>query len=115
MGAVSAGEARCGVSYARFGWDGSEVYAYQSTDGGVECCFCALQEREWVDDPDRPFLHGYFQPVGEIVKSRRLSTDEAIAHFREHEAAGNVVPQYVFGEIEADRDLIDGSLAGGAA
>ena len=102
------------MSYARFGWDGSDVYVFTASDSGLECCGCILQEREWVKDPSA-FFGGHLRPVGEMVKYRGLTTDEMVAHLRTHEIAGHHVPPEVYVELEEDRAETDAATGGGAA
>ena len=90
------------MSYVRFGSDGSEVYVFESS-AGIECCGCWLQEREWVDDPDRPIFKGYFRNVGETVPYVFGTPAEMIAHLDAHRAAGHVVPEYVFEALREEQ------------
>ena len=67
------------MSYARFGWEGSDVYVYLGSSG-LECCGCTLSPR-----------------------SQSFTTTEAlIAHLREHERAGHTVPADTISELRAD-------------
>lgn len=91
------------MSYARFGWDGSDVYVFVSSDA-IECCGCLLQEREWVDDPGYKFFGGYFKKVGEEVPCRFQTTAEMVAHLEDHKAAGQCVPDDVIPALLADAD-----------
>lgn len=98
------------MSYARFGAEGSDVYLYgDATLGGVTCCMCALQAREWVDD-EESFFGGYLRDVGQTIKINGLSTDEMLAHLSAHRAAGHHVCEGVEEEIEADRAENDAAL-----
>lgn len=67
------------MSYARFGFDGSQVYVYHSTSDMLVCCGCALD--------------GSFETA-----SRAAMID----HLRDHEAAGYRVPLCVFEAFEAE-------------
>ena len=74
------------MSYCRFGWDGSEVYVYESSEG-IECCGCHL----YPDD------HVVFE------------TPEAmIGHLVEHRKAGFFVPEYaitgLWDDVEGARE-----------
>lgn len=89
------------MSYARFGWDGSDVYVFYGVGDVFECCGCLLQKGEWVDDPGGPF-GGYLKAVGEIVQDRFPDPDGIIGHLREHQAKGHTVPADTFTEIERD-------------
>jgi len=35
------------MSYARFGWDGSDVYVFMHVSGHLECCACILAHGDW--------------------------------------------------------------------
>jgi hypothetical protein len=73
-----------GVSFVRFGTDGSQVYIYDDIAVGPTCCFCALAKRShdeggnlhWVDFATRDL-------------------DAMLAHIAEHRAAGHTVPDWV--------------------
>jgi hypothetical protein len=78
------------MSYARFGWDGSDVYVYLCVDGHLECCACLLST-DW----------------------KHRSTDDMIAHLRTHQAAGHTVPPHVIPKLEANRDENDAFIAAG--
>jgi len=73
------------VSYARFGWDGSEVYVFKCVGdrehpgGWLECCSCSLAP-----------AYQYF------------STVAMVDHLREHTAAGQHVPADVVPALLAD-------------
>lgn len=97
------------MSYCRF--SDADVYVFLAVDLGLECCGCILQEREWVDDPDRPIFGGYLKAVGEKINAYGLTTDEMLAHLQRHRAAGHDVPDYVFADLEADREENDAYLA----
>jgi hypothetical protein len=74
------------MSYARFGWDGSDVYVFKSVgdqehpNGWLECCSCSL-------------IPGWF---------RAFSTAGMIWHLWAHMAAGQHVPSDVIPELRAD-------------
>jgi hypothetical protein len=68
------------MSYARFGWDGSDVYVFLSVSGHLECCACKLGDA-W----DFP------------------STDAMIAHLEAHRGVGHCVPQDTIDELLADK------------
>lgn len=67
------------MSYARFGWDGSDVYVYMHVAGHLECCGCILGD-EWS-------FH---------------STQAMIDHLAEHRAAGHNIPVGIEDELRAD-------------
>lgn len=78
------------MSYARFGRKTSDVYVYLSCQGHLECCACELGD-QWAFE----------------------NTDAIVAHLREHEAAGHLVPAYTFEELELDREQNDRYIATG--
>lgn len=94
------------MSYARFGWDGSDVYVF-TTSNGIECCGCLLQERHWVENPKiRPF-GGYFENVGVEVETIFRSNDGMVGHLLRHRRAGHTVPQYAIDRLLDPRDAAD--------
>lgn len=98
------------MSYARFGWGGSDVYVYLDVGGYLTCCGCLLEKREWVDDPSYPLLKGYTRPTVEI-ETRFTTTDALIEHLRRHVVAGHTVPKNVIPELEADRQENEAFIA----
>ena len=78
------------MSYARFGWDGSDVYVFRSTLQ-MECCGCWLRKRGEV---------AYFSTTAEIL-----------AHLDEHSAAGHTVCDDTLAELQADAEENDASIA----
>lgn len=91
------------MSYARFGSDGSDVYVFTSSHW-IECCGCILQERVWVDEPDRPIFKGYLKAVGEIVPYKFTSNAAMIEHLERHRAKGHTVPEDVFVRLRDPKD-----------
>jgi hypothetical protein len=91
------------VSYARFGWDGSDVYVYYDVGGYYNCCFCILQEREWVDDPGYTFTGGYFRNVGEDIETHFDTSAETIAHLLIHREQGHTVTDDTLNELREER------------
>ena len=89
------------MSYARFGWDGSDVYVFGNTDGQYECSGCALQEVEWVEQPTL-WLGGFLKPVGEIVPHVFDTPGEMVDHLMAHRAAGQTVPDDCIAELRAE-------------
>lgn len=87
------------MSYARFGWDNSDVYVIGTSPGFV-CCGCRLQKSEWIDEPGSPF-GGYFKPVGDVVQTDFESADGMIGHLQQHIAAGHTVPDSVIPRLRA--------------
>ncbi len=81
------------MSYARFGWDGSDVYVFEHTGGGIECCGCCLT------DPAEDTWFGSMN-----FKTPR----EALAHLEEHVAAGHCVPSDTFNRMREEyKDSMD--------
>ena len=78
------------MSYARFGWDGSDVYVFVSVGGWIECCACWLieEEDEYLRENGQPF--GFFHAY---------STQEMVDHLNKHKEAGHCVPEYVFDRL----------------
>lgn len=79
------------MSYARFGWDNSDVYVYYDTGGYYNCCACALRPSTRPEN-----LLG--------VESFHCQTKaEMIAHLiDEHRAAGHTVPDDCIEELRAE-------------
>lgn len=102
------------MSYARFGWEGSDVYVYETSDDMIECCGCRLIETRLcpecvAGDCANPYCFGF-----EFTEPfPRLPTAAAmIGHLREHQSAGDHVPEATFRELEAAR-MGDGGRRGG--
>jgi hypothetical protein len=70
------------VSYARFGWEGSDVYVFLSVSGGLECCGCSIKEI----GPSPLFD----------------TTEEMLAHLEEHRSNDHTVPASTIEELKAD-------------
>jgi hypothetical protein len=85
------------MAYARWGWDGSDVYVFLNVSGWIECCSC------WMNEPIPE------SAFSESFQGR--SADEMIAHLREHVAAGHTVPEDLIPDINADRERIDSYIA----
>lgn len=75
------------MSYARFGWEGSDVYVFLDVSGHFNCCGCSLDDG-WHD-----------------------STDAIVAHLRAHQAAGHHVPADTITSLEHDRAANDAWIA----
>lgn len=73
------------MSYARFGWDGSDVYVFLSVGGKLECCGCSLRPRIWTYD----------------------STAAMLAHLEDHRAAGHTVPDDCIERLKEEREKND--------
>jgi hypothetical protein len=99
------GYLRDAMSYVRFGEDGSDVYVFTSATG-LECCACALQLREWVENAAHP-LGRYLKEVGPHVEQAFRSNHEMIAHLELHIAAGDSVPDYVFTRLRDPADAAE--------
>lgn len=67
------------MSYCRFGWNGSDVYVYES-ERGLTCCGCRL-------------VDGGFDCA---------TTVEMIAHLAAHRAAGQFVPAHAIESLWAE-------------
>lgn len=89
------------MSYARFGWDGSDVYVFRS-NLGLECCGCLLQQREWVRDKSR-VIGGYLKAVGEIVPHTFDTPAEMLTHLDLHREKGHTVPQDCIDQLRSER------------
>jgi hypothetical protein len=76
------------MSYARFGWDESDVYVFLATEGHLECCACDLSS-----------VGAGFAWFG--------STAELVEHLRYHEQQGHVVPDETFAQLATDADAND--------
>lgn len=82
------------MSYARWGWDGSDVYVFMSIRGLV-CCACMDTDRLWYDallDEELPEFEDYIAS----------STNEMVGHLREHEADGLTVPPTIYDDLWHD-------------
>lgn len=88
------------MSYCRF--IEADVYVFTAWDS-IECCFCSLQEREWVEDSTALFK-GYFKNIGETVPYKFTSNSEMIGHLRIHQSKGDYVPDYVFEQLSDPAD-----------
>lgn len=76
------------MSYARFGWGGSDVYIYLDVGGYLCCCGCVL---------DKPWRYD--------------TTAEMLAHLDEHRRAGHCVPDDCVEELKADAAENDAWIA----
>lgn len=72
------------MSYCRF--SEADVYVFPDVRGYLSCCGCWLDKRG---------------------NSAYYSTDDMIAHLREHIAAGHHVPDHVIPALERDREEND--------
>lgn len=97
------------MSYARFGWDGSDVYVFRSKRA-LECCGCLLQQREYVDAPASLFGF-HIRELGEHIEQEFTTTAGMLAHLEAHRAAGHVVPADCISELLADAAANDAILS----
>lgn len=75
------------MSYARFGWEGSDVYVYTDIHGYICCCGCIIDRGE-----------------NDAVGWKKLySTDDALAHLDEHRRWGHCVPEDCYDGLREDR------------
>ena len=71
------------MSYARFGWDNSDVYVFMSVGGWLECCACILAHEDWES-----FQAG--------------NTKTMIDHLKKHEGSGHHVPRHIYDYLWED-------------
>jgi len=81
------------MSYARFGWDGSDVYIYLDVGGYLSCCACRFH----------PEIREHFE-----------TTDAMIEHLERHVEAGDTVPVDCFERLRADALENDAWILAGA-
>lgn len=81
------------MSYARFGWDNSDVYVFLDVGGYLTCCGCILE-------PSGP------DPLA-FSSARFHTTAEMLAHLDEHRAAGHCVAEETIESLRADADEND--------
>lgn len=70
------------MSYCRFGE--ADVYVFLSIQGHLECCGCSLGDG-W----------------------EFFTTDTLLEHLKQHREAGHIVPDFVFADLETDREKND--------
>lgn len=70
------------MSYARFGWDDSDVYVFLNISGFLDCCGCSLEA--W----------------GEMT--RYETTADMLAHLEHHRHEGHTVPERCIERLKAD-------------
>ena len=80
------------MSYARFGWGGSNVYVFLDVGGYLRCCACWLTQ---FTDPDPRFT----------------TTAAMVDHLREHVVAGHMVPDETIADLLADAEENDAWIA----
>jgi hypothetical protein len=71
------------MSYARFGWDGSDVYVFMSVGEFLECCACILAHEDWES-----FQAG--------------DTQTMIDHLNKHKNSGHNVPRDIYDHLWED-------------
>ena len=79
------------MSYARFGWDGSDVYVFTHVGGFIECCGCWLAD----DDTEEYYHYASFQAY---------TTQEMVDHLKKHEETGHTVPSDVYDRLWEDHE-----------
>lgn len=93
------------MSYARFGWEGSDVYVFATMMGGeevIECCACSLAEPIKLDLPFTDLfgiVHTY-----EAKNFYATYPGEMISHLNIHIANGHTVPQYTLDRLREEDD-----------
>ena len=73
------------MSYARFGWDGSDVYIFLDVGGFINCCGCQFGNDGFGS------YHAY-------------STEDMITHLWKHQNDGDHVPEDVFDNLWLDHE-----------
>lgn len=73
------------MSYARFGWEDSDVYVFLAVEGHLECCSCQLTN----------------------ATQRFASTAEMIDHLAEHTRQGHTVPKSTIEGLLAEAEEND--------
>jgi len=99
------------MSYARWGWEGSDVYVYLTNykqELVIQCCGCFLEKPKKLKKPYTDIL-GILHEVE--YKSVFLKTSgEAVQHFNLHREKGDTVPQETIDDILKDFPDINASL-----
>lgn len=78
------------MSYARFGWEDSDVYVFLAVEGHLECCSCPLAN----------------------ATQRFPSTAKMIDHLDAHRAQGHTVPDSTYDGLRAEADENDAFMRG---
>lgn len=73
------------MSYVRWGSEGSSVYVFLNVGGWLDCCGCRMRE-------------GHVQC---------FTTEDMLAHLREHRDRGDCVPQFCFDGLTEDQEAND--------
>lgn len=115
------------VSYARFGWDGSDVYVYADTSGGITCAACALGgpvvedassvigirfPPSWTTPTKGPGFDPHY-PDRDVPSA---CYGEMIVHLSSHVDAGDHVPDDAFDRLTREMNAaLDAERATGTA
>lgn len=83
------------MSYARFGWDGSDVYIYEHVGGFIECCGCSITEPDGHED------FGFFHAQ---------TAREILTHIDKHIAQGDHVPDDCISRIKKEHPDLDAQI-----
>lgn len=75
------------MSYARFGYEDSDVYVFLAVEGHLECCACLLGAT-----PERPGG----------VTARFANTAEMIDHLKAHRLQSHTVPGSTLDDLRRD-------------
>lgn len=92
------------MSYARWGWDNSDVYVFATIVGDgqekLECCGCIDEQLE------EPFIDMFgIEHTFMMMSFYADSPEEMIDHLNEHVENGDHVPLETFERIKEDYDL----------
>lgn len=98
------------MSYARWGWDNSDVYVFTAKHIDnkyvVECCGCIVEK---LDAPITDFF-GIERDIN-LLSFYAKTRGEIDAHLKEHVSKGDIVPERTFNRLELDypnpKKLID--------
>lgn len=87
------------MSYARFGWDGSDVYVFLGSEK-LECCACHIMPTVKFDPPRENF---FGMKISEESQSFYAETPaDMIEHLKEHIKSGDTVPEETIEDIKRD-------------
>lgn len=84
------------MSYARFGWEGSDVYIYEHVSGFIECCGCSLVKPE--DDYE---IFGFYHAN---------TAREMLTHIDQHLAKSDTVPTDCIDRIKEEHPDLDAQI-----
>lgn len=85
------------MSYARWGWNGSDVYVFRNVGGWLECCGCSLNSPS-----DGELFPESFEA---------MTTQDMLDHLKLHQAEGHTVPGECIEGLEEDREENDHWIA----